>query len=66
MNTWEGGKSYLKIKDNAGTRTNGYKLDMHTFGLGIVRFLMLRALRLHEGLPMDLVRQKPELVLLGS
>lgn len=66
MNTWGGGKNYLKIKDNAGTRTNGYKLAMHTFRLGIVRFLMLRALTHCEGLPMGLARPKNKLVLRGS
>lgn len=66
MNTWGGGKSYLKIKDNTGTRTNGYKLAMHTFRSGIVRFLMLRALTLCEGLPMGFVRAGSKLVSGGS
>lgn len=49
MNTWGGEKSCLKIKDNAGIRTNGYEVAMHTFRLGIVRFLMLNTLILCEG-----------------
>lgn len=63
MNTWGGGKSYLKIKDNAGIGTNGCKLAMHTFRLRIVRFLALRALELCEGLPMGLGRPKTMLTL---
>jgi len=63
VNTWGGGKSYSKIKDNAGIRTNGYRLAMHTFGLRFVRFLMLRALELCEGLPVGLVRPKTTLAL---
>lgn len=66
MNTWGGEKCYLKIKDNVGTRTNGYKVAMHTFRLGIVRFLMLNTLMLYEGQSLGLVRPKVKLVLRGS
>lgn len=56
----------MKIKDNAGTRTNGYEVAMHTFRLGIVRFLMLNTLMLCEGQSMGLVRPKLKVVLRGS
>lgn len=41
----------LKLRDNSGTKSNGYKLVMNRFRVGIKTFLNIRGVKFWNNLP---------------